>query len=272
MAYVAGIVVFNPDMVRLKENIEAIIPQVEKVIVIDNGSEDENEILSFLEPYKSTVCIRNTKNMGIAKALNQIVSKADELGYKWVLTLDQDSVCSSKLIETYEAVIKKEKNLGMVSSQYADRNVKIDFKDDTEIKEVDFCITSAAYTNIEAVKSVGGFDEKMFIDMVDYDICYALKRNGYRIVRVNYIGFLHEVGKSVEKKFLGKKTIVFNHSHMRKYYWARNTMYLMRKYKLSKFNEYKRILKMMLDTLFFEKEKFKKLKWMFKGIKDSKKL
>ena len=85
MAYVAGIVVFNPDMVRLKENIEAIIPQVETVIVIDNGSKDENEIPSFLEAYKSTVCIRNAENMGIAKALNQIVNKADELGYEWVL-------------------------------------------------------------------------------------------------------------------------------------------------------------------------------------------
>lgn len=272
MGYVAGIVLFNPDIVRLKENIDAINSQVETIILVDNGSENENEITSFLESYKSLIYIRNNENVGIAKALNQIINKADALSYEWVLTLDQDTVCNSGIIEAYKSVIQKEKNLGMVSSKYADRNAQIDFNDNVEIQDIDFCITSAAFTNIQAVKSVGGFDEKMFIDMVDYDICYALKRNGYRIVRVNYLGFLHEVGRSEERSLLGKKTIVFNHSYMRKYYWVRNSIYLMRKYNLNKGHEYKRIFKRMLDTLFFEKQKFTKLKWMFKGINDGKKL
>lgn len=272
MAFVAGIVLYNPDLLRLKENIDAIAPQVEKVILVDNGSENYKEITSFLESYQSVIYIRNNENVGIAKALNQIVYKADDLGYEWVLTLDQDTVCNSGIMEAYETVIKKEKNLGMVSSQFADRNTQINFNSDGEIQDIDFCITSAAFTNVEAVKSVGGFDEKMFIDMVDYDICYALKRNGYRIVRVNYLGFLHEVGRSEERNLLGKKTIVFNHSYMRKYYWVRNSIYLMRKYNLNKSHEYKRVFKRMLDTLLFEKQKFTKLKWMFKGIKDGNRL
>ena len=40
MKYIAGIVLYNPDLGRLKENIESICKQVDKVILIDNGSDN----------------------------------------------------------------------------------------------------------------------------------------------------------------------------------------------------------------------------------------
>ena len=46
MKYIAGIVLYNPDLGRLKENIESICKQVDKVILIDNGSDNRREIES----------------------------------------------------------------------------------------------------------------------------------------------------------------------------------------------------------------------------------
>ena len=40
MMIIAGIVLYNPDISRLKENISAIRPQVDKVVLIENGSSD----------------------------------------------------------------------------------------------------------------------------------------------------------------------------------------------------------------------------------------
>ena len=39
----AGIVTYNPNMKRLIENVNAILPQVEQVILVDNGSANINE-------------------------------------------------------------------------------------------------------------------------------------------------------------------------------------------------------------------------------------
>ena len=272
MQSLAGIVLYQPDTKKLKRNIDAIIQQVAAVIIVDNASSNRIEIDELLKKYHRIVYIRNAENAGIAKALNQIVDKADEMGAEWVVTLDQDSECKSGIVKAYEDVLSKYENVGIVTSVFEDRNAKLDHNAEGDSQEVSFCITSASFTNVKAIKKVGGFDEKMFIDMVDYDICYALRRQGYHIIRVNTVGFVHEVGESREIRFLGKKIIVFNHSALRKYYWTRNSIYLMRKYDLDKHKSKKRIRRRMIETFLFEKNKFKKIKAMCKGYRDGKKM
>lgn len=93
MKYIAGIVLYNPDLGRLKENIESICKQVDKVILIDNGSDNIREIEDLIKEYLNCILLKNGENMGIAYALNQILKYAYENDVKWFLTLDQDSVC-----------------------------------------------------------------------------------------------------------------------------------------------------------------------------------
>ena len=105
MKYIAGIVLYNPDLGRLKENIESICKQVDKVILIDNGSDNIREIEDLIKEYLNCILLKNGENMGIAYALNQILKYAYENDVKWFLTLDQDSVCSRNLINTYSKYI-----------------------------------------------------------------------------------------------------------------------------------------------------------------------
>ncbi len=272
MKHAAGIVLYNPDIERLRENITAISPQVTKVILIDNASKNIDEIKALAAEFNNIIYIRNADNFGIAKALNQIIDKADELGVEWVLSLDQDSVCQPDIISTYDKLAKRAKeNVAIITSKYEDNNVSVDFGLVRAYEKVKFCITSGALNNVRCIKAVGGFDEKLFIDMVDYDICYALTRAGFRIIRMNYIGFCHEVGQSTEKTFFGKKIIIFNHSPLRKYYWVRNSIYLWRKYHLGS-EELSRVFKRMIQTLLYEDDAFSKLKSMCKGLADGLKL
>ena len=268
MEHAAGIVLFNPDIKRLEENISAISPQVKDVILVDNGSKNADGISSLISRFDNITYIGNADNMGIAKALNQIVEKADELGAKWVLTLDQDTVCKPDIIEQYDRLCRRATDkVAIITSKYEDRSVKVDFGLTAPYVKDSFCITSGAFNNIRCIKAVGGFDEKLFIDMVDYDICYALTRSGYKIIRMNYVGFLHEVGRSVTKRFFGKDIIIFNHSPLRKYYWARNSIYLKRKYKLG-LSADKRVINRIIQTVLYETDKVSKLKSMLKGIID----
>jgi GT2 family glycosyltransferase len=64
---------------------------------------------------------------------------------------------------------------------------------------VDFCITSASCTNLNAWKNVGGFDEWLFIDLVDNDFCKRIIVSGYKILRINSLVLDQEFGKIIPK-------------------------------------------------------------------------
>ena len=84
---------------------------------------------------------------------------------------------------------------GILTCRIVDRNFaeKSKYELRTTPIEIDECITSAAFCNTEALSSVGGFDEKMFIDSVDFEICLNLRKHGYKIYRTDFVGLLHEL-------------------------------------------------------------------------------
>ena len=61
MKYIAGIVLYNPDLGRLKENIESICKQVDKVILIDNGSDNIREIEDLIKEYLNCILLKRRK-------------------------------------------------------------------------------------------------------------------------------------------------------------------------------------------------------------------
>lgn len=268
MKICAGIVAYNPDILRLKENIDAICKQVEEVVVVDNSSENVNEIEEIISKYDNLSLIKNRKNEGIAKALNQIIIWAKENEYAWALTLDQDSICYDNIISGYMPYTSMEK-VGLIICDIEDRNCHLKQKEYKQPYEViKKCITSGCLTNVATCVEIGLFDEKLFIDSVDYDMCYSMQEAGYKIINVHFIGLLHEVGRSERHSILGFEFAVTNHSALRKYYISRNSTYLIKKHKLNKWYEYAVIYRRIFTVLFFEQDKKNKCIAILRGIRD----
>lgn len=268
---IAGIVLFNPDKDILIDNINTIFEQVDRVILIDNGSPID---LSWLNEHiykKNVSIIHNTTNMGIAYALNQIMQYGVNQKAEWVLTLDQDSVCPSDLIELYMPYTRL-KDAAILSPVIKDRNNESDFIESKEgITEIKRCITSASFNNVAVWKAIGGFNDDLFIDYVDFEYCCRAREFGYKIFRVNNAILLHRLG-NMETHDIPNKTIhVTNHSASRKYYYSRNACCCHRwhkkEYPLSKLTYH--LLALTVKTIFFEDEKIKKLGSIVKGIMDS---
>lgn len=159
----AGIVLYNPDLSRLKENINAILPQVDFIILIDNDSTNIGKVEAEYRKLNNIYLIKNEKNMGIAKALNKIVRFCEHKNCEWVLTLDQDSVSPDNLIENYEKYIFFEKvgiiTLKIIDRNYLEENSSINKKSEPKYEYVKKCITSASFINIQLCKKIGYFDE-----------------------------------------------------------------------------------------------------------------
>ena len=272
----AGIILFNPDLLRLKENIEAIYQQVELLVLIDNNSNNIEVIEREYGLYENIFFIKNKDNFGIAKALNQAMRFCQSKGYAWVLTLDQDSVCPSNLIQEYHKYVEIPK-VAIISPIINDRNmresstVKHSADDFEEIKK---CITSATLTNVKIWESIGGFDEMMFIDLVDFEYCKRILQNGFKILRVNTVILLHEVGRITQPKFLFWDLIILNHSPFRKYYISRNLIYVAKKHRTygGIVMAYLRAIKLLLQTEVYEKDKIKKGMAILRGMKSGRKL
>ena len=227
----AGIVLYNPNTQRLQENIEAIIPQVDSIVIVDNGSA-ESLYNNILETFDHISYIRNEKNMGIAYALNQICGYAYSHGYNWVLTLDQDSIATPRMVDVYRSIANDE--IGILGCWIHDRGYQIDesWGIEHETFETDWVITSAAFTNIKAWKSCGGFDNGMFIEWVDWDICESMRKAGYKIMKTYKTKLIHELGHGTRLVMVRHHQMqVMNHKPIRYYYSTRNRIYMARKYK-----------------------------------------
>ena len=265
---IAGIVLYNPDVKRLRQNVHAILPQVNKLILIDNGSAD----LSYLEEYNQEIfeikC--NNENKGIAFALNEICEFADRNNYDWVLTLDQDSIVAEDMVSVYCKYA--EPAFGILHCKVIDRNFtrKAIVESNSPIEEIVTCITSGSLTNIKAWKDCGGFDNKMFIDCVDWDFCYSLRKYGYKIMRTNQTSILHELGSKSQAKYIGKhEFLITNHSEIRNYYKFRNYIYISRKFEeLSICRHLLICLRWSILTILFSTNKLSVLKSQWRGVKD----
>ncbi|MCL2661729.1 MAG: glycosyltransferase family 2 protein [Oscillospiraceae bacterium] len=242
MKVCAGIILYNPDIERLVMVVNAISPQVDKLVLVDNASANINEVQSALASERY-VWIKNDANLGVARALNQLMEFADSNSFEWMLTLDQDGICDENYVEKLSATINsnddKINNIAMIAPLIIDRGeVGSEIKSTAptgkplpETEDVSFCITSGSLTNVKSVLAIGGFNEWLFIDEVDREICLRLLQNGYKLVRVNTVELCHEHGlKTITRKVLWKKVVYHNYTPFRVYYQTRNLVYMLRKY------------------------------------------
>lgn len=260
----AGIVTYNPNVDLLIRNIESVINQVERVVIVDNGSKNIEEIKSDIG-YSGIIWVENSENMGIAKALNQLCESALENHCEWILTLDQDSISPDGLIDELARHINE--NVAIVAPNIVYKNNE-NYADKISagIKYVEWVITSASLTNLKIWKSLGGFDEILFIDGVDRDYGIRATKAGYKVIKCYDVKLLHELGNLECRRRFGRTIYVTNHSALRKYYMVRNAIYLDKKHRESLAQKY--IMKNIIKTILYEKDKIEKMDSILKGIKD----
>lgn len=270
MKILCGIVTYNPDMNRLYENITAVSKQCHDIIIFDNASNNYFDIMNFASS-NNIVLIKNDCNNGIAQALKYIMEYAVDSGYDWVLALDQDSVIQSGLIDKYKEYVDLP-SVGILTCEIMDRNFVV-CSNDISIRgfeEVEICITSGSFMNVEAYQKTAGYDPYLFIDKVDYDICYSFKDAGYNIIKIHFNGLLHEIGHGKNVSFLGINKTVYNHPSWRVYYMVRNAIYIGKKH-----NNRTILRKLIISELgrlvliiLFETDKWAKICQSIRGLKD----
>lgn len=275
MNFAVGIVLYNGDISKIQKALEEYKSFARKVILVDNNSKNINEIEKITINFPNIKLIKNNENMGIAKALNQILNESYQCKIDYLLTLDQDSFIEYKDVERMIKYLRDD--VAIVSPEIYDLNKKKNKRINSEYEEIERSITSGSIMNLKICKKIGSFDEKMFIDYVDFDYSKRVRLEGYKILKIRDCLLKHEIGKRTIKRFLGIYVYPTNHSSFRVYYYFRNMHYYYLKYKNNmnlreRANEIIRIVWKFISIILYEDDKKNKIMNARKGFLDSKKM
>jgi len=245
---VAVIVTYRPEIGATQVLLEALTPQVEDVVVVDNGSPPESvSALREAAEDLGVTFLGLGSNRGIGTAQNVGIAWARERDAAFVLLSDQDSIPANNMVARLLAgfaravatgvrvaavgpVTMDERNHSAVllfsKQRWGPRRAHVPDEEGALIPAA-FLIASGCLISVEALDAVGGMNEPWFIDHIDLEWGLRARRVGYALYGVADAHLKHELGDRIQR-IPGRSRDVHIHSAVRNYYMARNTVLLIR--------------------------------------------
>jgi rhamnosyltransferase len=246
-ATIAAIVVaFRPQRDQISRLIRILARECRIVYVMDNGG-GRDAIAGELDSTPVVQVVDMNGNQGIGAALNRGFHLANEAGIHYVMTFDQDSEpppgMAARLAEAAQQLAGRGVRVAAVGPRIVDtRQAKqlehpfmrrrrgwpsaIRCNGPAELIEADFLITSGCLVPLAAYQAVGGFDADLFIDFVDMEWCFRARAAGYCSFGICGTVMTHELGLGEAGAAFGMT--VLSHSPVRRYYFARNSIRVLR--------------------------------------------
>lgn len=223
----------SPDV---RERVRLLSAQVRSVVVVDDGSgPGAEELLATLESDGHRV-VRSERNRGIAAALNAGIAIALDAGADAVLTLDQDTVLDDDYVDVCRDVLARTLPRTRIAAVCADvingaPSIPAEWTSEG-FGVVREAIQSGMVIPRDALTTVGEFDERLVIDLVDSEFCLRARALGFLTVVARGTGIRHELGERVPVTFFGRPRLDADggprsyeyHTPLRRYYITRNSV------------------------------------------------
>lgn len=214
MKFAVGFVIYNLE----KTNIEKIRSwnkhsAFDKYLVYDNSSkkhlfDTDNKLVYFF----------NGNNDGLSVAYNVFITYCQKENIDYLCLMDQDSDYPLDEVDKMIDYIKKNtediKNLPIIAPRsYCVTSVRV--KREDKLTDAEFVINSGTFLNISLLKENNlKYDEKIFLDGVDYDFCMTLHKMGFPVKIYENSVLIQNLGYT--RIIKGKEYVC--HSEQRYYY------------------------------------------------------
>ena len=187
------------------------------LFAVDNNSKDSSG--QILVEYSGIRIIKNRKNLGFAKANNQAIKEALEIGCDYIFLLNQDTVCQPDTIEKLVKVLDKDEEAGIVQPllllwpkkdkiqtsgnklHFLGFGYSGDYKKqltphnlqptrptsgypDLQPNEIAYASGAAMLVRRQVFEKIGLFDEIFFSYHEDLDFGWRARLAGFKILRV----------------------------------------------------------------------------------------
>lgn len=233
----AVVVAYRPDFAVLTALIDAVVPQVGRLVVVDN---DHSGIVAR----HGVSVLPQAGNIGLAAAFNVGIAYACEHGFDQVLLLDQDSEPTPDMVARLAQALEtagKTARVAAVGPCFQDIReslhapfVRFGFPFNKKIREhgdapvaCDFLISSGSLIPLASLEAIGVMDADLFIDNIDLEWSCRARAAGYELLGIGRARMHHRLGDSRRRLPLGVGHIVV-HGPLRLYYMMRNRVLLYR--------------------------------------------
>ncbi len=184
------------------------------VVTIDNASRDQS-LQDAVASYPGLRVVRNNRNLGFARAVNQGIRST---GSDFILLVNPDAEIASGAIKALLDFMSTHADCGVLgglvsypnrkrqetvrrfptlatvvlgrrtsmlyrlfpANPFSRRYLLLD-ADLSRVREVDFVTGTFMMLRREALSEVGLFDEDYFLYVEDADLCYRMKRHGWKV-------------------------------------------------------------------------------------------
>lgn len=223
------VILYHPDTNALLAHLQSYLSVVDHLLLLDNSENPSSNMEEALTQENSNKIQYRYfgENRGIAERLNQAIAAAKSMGYRYLLTMDQDTGFQPGQMLQYWQKVQNNQLDKVV--QYG-ANCQPDFTPINALpQQTNNLITSGTILDLAQIDQVGLFDEALFIDFVDTEFSFRVVEKGYRnllfadIVLQHRIGYL-KMGRSF-KNFQTSARIL--HAPIRVYYILRNGLHLL---------------------------------------------
>ncbi len=235
MRIVAVLASYRPDLAVLETNLAALLPQVDGLVLVDDGSPPEDlAALARLVPAPHRFLPLH-RNEGLAHAQNAGIAEARALGADAVLLMDQDSRPAPGMVAALSAALalRAADRPAVIGAGYdephrgADAALPAPQRTDAgDAPEMEAVIASGSLIPLPAFEAVGPFDEGLFIDFVDTEWCFRARAAGWRCFAARQARMTHRIGDGTLRLAGRARTV---HGPDRMYYQIRNLLLLARR-------------------------------------------
>jgi rhamnosyltransferase len=209
------------------------------------------------------------ENKGIGCALNLGVKKAADLGYQWVLTMDQDSSPEKNMIAMMLSYAYHNPSIKCLSPNFASR---IYSGRTSKEGAVSYAITSGNLVNVCVFEKAGPYNEDYFIDCIDFEFSLRVRAADFEIHKVPDAVMYHDVGVVTNRIRRIVSRFYTQHSPVRRYYMFRNLLLLAKEHFLFDFLFVAKLVlgQVIFFTLMiiFEQRLIENLLLIAKGMRD----
>ena len=235
---VAVVVTYQPALEVLEQLLDALVPQVTSVVVVDNGSHSDLAAWNSERDTRAVELLRLGENRGIAAAQNVGIHWARNRGAGFVLLMDQDSIPAPDMVEKLISTISEHALPAAAGPRYLDerqdnpppfirvRGLRLErcaCATGESVVPVDYLIASGCLIPMSVLDKVGGMRDDFFIDYVDIEWGLRAKSLGWQSWGVFAARMSHSLGDSAGK-FMGINYSI--RSPLRHYYTMRNAVWL----------------------------------------------
>jgi len=258
------VTVYSPPFSYL-ENISTYAPFLKELLVVDNSPDNVDRTVELNQKFPN---IRYFKvdNIGVGAALNLGLKLGLDQGCSWLLTMDQDSKFGSGDFLKFMETRTLNPDIAIVSPN--NENLKkenfIAIGKNNKLSAPEYVLTSGNLVDIKVLASLGGYRSDFFIDWIDIEICYRIKKMGHEILVDWDVVFEHHLGVIMHYDIFSKKIPITIHSAQRYYYMVRNAGYVLIGY--LNFRDMRRLLVQLTKVFIFKRNRLDFLSSVLIGL------